>query len=140
MKSNVNYTETCDETTKLSNVKYSTHLSKENKFLHLLKIIILENISDPKFGIEDLCAILKICRTTLHLKIKAQTGLSTSHFINKVKMQKAKEIIDNKKHYISEVSYQVGITNLSYFSKVFKNEFGITAKAYKDSVWNVRGD
>jgi len=70
----------------------------------------------------------------MHIKVKALTGLSTSNYINKIRMQKAKSLLETEQTNISEISYKVGITNLTYFSTLFRNEFGMSPKEYHDNL------
>jgi AraC-like DNA-binding protein len=94
----------------------------------------LENISDEKLNLDDIADILNISRSGIYAKIKALTGLSTSNYINKIKMQKAKAIIETENKNISEIAYMVGITNLPYFSTLFRREYGISPNDYKRQI------
>ena len=59
----------------------------------------------------------------LHRKIKALTGSSTSHFIRAVRLQHAKELLQSTDLTISEIAFEVGISNLSFFSRIFTEHF-----------------
>jgi YesN/AraC family two-component response regulator len=110
----------------------SSSFPKEDQFITSVKNTALENISDPDFTIDDLCKVLKLSRAGLHNKIKALTGLSTSHYINRIKMHKAKELLEDQNINVTEVSYQIGMKSLAYFSTLFRKEFGMSPKEYKD--------
>jgi AraC-like DNA-binding protein len=56
--------------------------------------------------------------------------------IQKYRLKKASLLLKNKEGNISEIMYQVGFSNLSYFSKCFKAEYGMTPKAYQESFEN----
>lgn len=105
---------------------------KEDEFVLKFKSVIYKHMNDTDFKITDLCEALNISRSGLHNKIKALTGLSTTNFVNYIKMQKAKELLENTDMYISEISYAIGIINTNYFSKVFKKKFGMSPKQYKE--------
>ena len=62
----------------------------------------------------------------MHRKLKALTGKSTSLYLRTVRLAKAKQMIENQKGTISEISYQVGFSSPAYFSRCFKEEFGHT--------------
>lgn len=110
-----------------------TLLPTEDVFILKLRNLILDNLTEPNFGIKEICEVLKISRAQLHNKIKSLTGLSISNYINSIRVQKAKELLEITSQNVSEVAFQVGISNLSYFSKLFKKEFGVTPKDYRDS-------
>lgn len=110
----------------------STEHPKEDEFILKLRQVVLNNIDKEEFSIKDICELLKLSRTGLHGKVKALTGLSASNYINKIRMQQAKFLIESEDLNISEIAYKVGITNLSYFSRLFRKEFGMSPTAYKE--------
>jgi signal transduction histidine kinase/DNA-binding response OmpR family regulator len=109
-----------------------TQHPKEDEFILKFREVILNNIENENFKIDDVCEKLKISRSGLHGKIKALTGLSAANYINKIRTQRAKVLIETEDKNISEIAYMVGITNLPYFSTLYKKEFGESPKAYKD--------
>jgi AraC-like DNA-binding protein len=60
----------------------------------------------------------------MHRKLKALTGKSASLYLRTVRLAKAKQMIEQKKGTISEISYWVGFSSPAYFSRCFKEEFG----------------
>lgn len=98
-------------------------LDVEDEFILRLKQHILDNISDENWGIHELCQSVYVSRTQLHNKLKALTNKSASHFIRSVRLNKAREILNNSNKTVSEVAYAVGFKELSYFSKLYKLEF-----------------
>lgn len=60
----------------------------------------------------------------MYRKLKSTTDKSTAIFIRSVRLQKAKELIETTDNTISEIAYQVGFNNPSWFSRAFKEEFG----------------
>lgn len=98
----------------------------EDAFMHKLKKLLLEHIEDETYGITDLCLELAVSRTQLHRKLKAITGRPTSHVIRSIRLQKARELILQTDLNISEIAFQTGFGNHSYFSALFAEEFGET--------------
>ena len=88
-------------------------------------------MADSNFGVERLCEITKMSRSSLHRKIKALTGGSPTDFIRIVRLKKAAELITEGKYKISEICYIVGINSPSYFIRVFQKQFGITPKEFE---------
>lgn len=101
----------------------TTSLDKEfiNKVLRYINV----NISDEKLNVEHLASELFLSRSKLYRKIKALTGDTANEFIRKVKLEKAKQIIENSQLTMSEICYQVGFSSPSYFTKCFKDHFGV---------------
>jgi len=69
--------------------------------------------------------------THLYRKLKSLTHLSANEIIKRYRIKKASPLLKNKEGNISEIMYEVGFSNLSYFSKCFKTEFGVTPKKYQ---------
>ncbi|MFW6219079.1 MAG: tetratricopeptide repeat protein [Bacteroidota bacterium] len=103
-----------------------TTTSADALFLEKADKAVKQNIDNPGFSIEDLCAELAISRSGLHRKLKAITGLSTTDFIRSIRMKHAALLIKSKAGQISEIAFKVGFSDVSYFSKCFKKQFGST--------------
>ena len=71
-------------------------------------------------------------RTPLHNKIKALTGHSTSHFIKKVRIHQATRLLRTSEMNISQVAFDVGVDSLPYFTKIFKEEIGLSPSKYRE--------
>ena len=57
-------------------------------------------------------------------KIKKQTQLSASQFIREIRLQKGMELLEETEFTVSEIAYQVGFSNNSYFIKCFREYYG----------------
>jgi AraC-like DNA-binding protein len=69
--------------------------------------------------------------THLYRKLKSLTHYSPKDIIRKYRIKKASLLLKNKEGNISEIMYEVGFSNLSYFAKCFKTEFGLSPKEYQ---------
>ncbi len=97
-----------------------------DKLINEVKKIILDNLSNENFKVEDLALQINYSQRQLARILNKETGLSTVKFILEIKLSEAYKMIESKKHKtISEIQYEVGITSPSYFSEKFKNRFGI---------------
>ncbi|WP_299762288.1 two-component regulator propeller domain-containing protein [uncultured Dokdonia sp.] len=101
------------------------HTSLDDKFLKRVLYLIQENIQDPNLNVENLASQLRLSRSQLYRKIKVLTDLSANEFLRKIRLEKAKELLQSSNNYnVSEVTYKVGFSSPSYFTKCFKKEFG----------------
>lgn len=95
--------------------------------------VVEGNISDPLFGVEQMCKELGMSRTNLNRKIKAITGFPPSELIRNIRMRKAARLLLSKADSVSQISLMVGFDDHSYFSKSFKKQFGVTPSEYLQS-------
>lgn len=102
---------------------------QQDAFLTKLRQEVEQNMEDPGFGTAQLCRKVGMSRSHLHLKITALTGRSTSNFIRTLRLQKARELLENTQMNVSEVTLEVGMNDRSYFSRKFKEEFGLSPSA-----------
>ena len=89
--------------------------------------------SNPEFGPETFLKELGVSRTLLHVKLKVLTGQSTTEFIRTYRLKYAAQLL--KQHFgnVSEVAYESGFNDQSYFTKCFKAQFGVSPSDYKES-------
>jgi AraC-like DNA-binding protein len=71
-----------------------------------------------------------LSRVQLYRKITALTGMAVNEMIRKMRLQKAAQLLQQKWGPVSQVAYEVGFSNLSYFSKVFREEYGVLPSEY----------
>jgi signal transduction histidine kinase/ligand-binding sensor domain-containing protein/DNA-binding response OmpR family regulator len=98
----------------------------DQQFLDRVMIVIDQHLAEEEFSIEEFGKDVGMSRSQMHRKLKALTGKSTSLYLRTVRLAKAKQLIENQKGTISEISYQVGFASPAYFSRCFKEEFGYT--------------
>ncbi|WP_299336298.1 helix-turn-helix domain-containing protein [uncultured Psychroserpens sp.] len=99
-------------------------ISYQGKFIEQAEALILENISNEQFGVSELADLMNMSRSNLLRKIKKQTQGSASQFIREVRLQKGMKLLQETEFTISEISYQVGFSNNSYFTKCFRDYYG----------------
>lgn len=104
---------------------------KDKEWLNFVCEYIQNHIQEPEIPVESIAAELRISRSSFQRKIKALTGLSPIEFIRRIRLAKAAELLSTGKYRINEVSYMVGINKPSYFSSIFKKQFGVLPKDYK---------
>nr|WP_315203102.1 two-component regulator propeller domain-containing protein [uncultured Flavobacterium sp.] len=96
----------------------------DNDFMQKTLNYIHENISEPELSVESIASIVFLSRSQLYRKIKTLTGMSVNEFIRNVRLEKSKQLIELGNDNINEISYKVGFSTPSYFTKCFKSKFG----------------
>jgi signal transduction histidine kinase/ligand-binding sensor domain-containing protein/DNA-binding response OmpR family regulator len=96
----------------------------DNDFIQKTLSFINQNINESELSVEVLASKVFLSRSQLYRKIKTLTGVSVNEFIRNVRLEKAKQLIEMGNNNINEISYKVGFTSPSYFTKCFKTKFG----------------
>lgn len=89
-----------------------------------------ENISNPDFGIQQLCDKSNYPYQQVYRKIKSYTGQTINEFIRNIRLQRAAQLLRDPNYRISEVIDMVGFNSHSYFTKCFKELFGVSPTDY----------
>ena len=98
--------------------------SLDKQFITNILEYINQNINDPALNVENLADELLISRSKLYRKIKVLTGNTANEFIKKIRLEKAKQFLESTDYSISEISFKVGFSSPSYFTKCYKTLFG----------------
>jgi AraC-like DNA-binding protein len=98
----------------------------DDKFLTKCIQIVIKNLSNTEFVVNDFCPDLAMSRTLVYEKLKALTNQSPNEFIRVIRLKQAKELLTSKKYTIQEVSLMTGFSDTKYFSTVFKKYYGIS--------------
>ncbi|WP_298498323.1 hybrid sensor histidine kinase/response regulator transcription factor [uncultured Algibacter sp.] len=101
----------------------TTSIDKE--FIEKVLNYINDNISDPNLNVEMLAAKMNLSKSQFYRKIKALTNQTANEFLRNIRLQKAKQILEIGSATVGEVSFKVGFSSHSYFTKCFKNYYGI---------------
>ncbi len=103
----------------------------DERFLKKAIEIVEERMADEEFSVELLSREIGMSRMQLHRKLKALTDQSPSMFIRTLRLKRAAQLLQQHSGNISEVAYDVGFNNLSYFAKAFREQFGMLPKEYE---------
>ena len=109
----------------------SDYGSNEESFILRLNKVIAEHLDDPDLDQQMLCMELGMSRAALFNKMKTITGSGAKEYITKLRLEKAKSLIENSNLTIAEISEKTGFASQSYFSTAFKNYTGMTPSQYK---------
>lgn len=105
--------------------------SAEKQFLQAIIESIEQHLEESEFDLERLASEMNISKSTLYRKIKSMTGLTPLDFVRNIKMKRACMMLMARTQTIAEVAYAVGFNNPKYFTKCFKEEFGVTPTEYQ---------
>jgi AraC-like DNA-binding protein/TolB-like protein len=95
-----------------------------DEFLKRLTDIVNENITNKQFGVSMLAKEMGMSRANLHRKVNAIAKISVSQFIRQERLKRAKKLLRTSSETVSEVAYEVGFNNVSYFIKCFHEYYG----------------
>ena len=100
-------------------------------WLKKLEELVLKEIGNSQLTVTRLAADLYISERQLRRKIKAQTGLSPHRYFTLLKLEVARKHLEEQKYRtVAEIAYKVGFSNVSHFSKIYKEQYGKRPTAY----------
>lgn len=102
----------------------------DNEFLQRITQIIEDNLEMEKMDIAFIADKMCMSHSTLYRKIKGVADMSANEFIRKVKMRNGVRLLLSGKYSISEISYMIGFSSVTYFRQCFKSEFGMAPSEY----------
>ena len=103
-------------------------------FLDRLAMFVAQHMREDDFNVDRLSQLMTMGRTKFYGRVKELTGLSPNKYLMQARMKKAADLLADGELTVSEVSYQVGIQDPSYFNKCFKAQYGITPSKYTKPV------
>ena len=102
-----------------------------DSFLAKLLDIMDKQMDNNTLTVDELVEEMGMGRTVFFNKLKSLTGLSPVEFIREMRIKRAAQLLEDRKYNITEVTYMVGMNDSRYFSKCFKNTYGVTPSEYR---------
>ncbi|MFC2140689.1 response regulator, partial [Acidobacteriota bacterium] len=102
-------------------------------FMKELNAVIEKNLSDPEFNVDRLAKKLYLNRITLYRKILAISGESPTEFIRSHRLKQGAQLLERSFGSVTEVAFEVGFSNSSYFARCFKEVFHQSPSDYQVS-------
>ena len=106
-------------------------IQQEDIFMTKVRKTIEKRMKNQDFSTPELSKALGMSRSHLHLKIKALTNSSTSHYIRLIRLQRAKELLENTDDKITDIALKVGFSRPTYFSRLFSEQFGKSPRHFR---------
>lgn len=91
------------------------------------------NLSNADISVETMSEAMGMSRVHLYKRLLSVTGMTPSEFIRRIRLLRAEQLLRKSQLTVSEVSYQVGFNNPRYFSKYFKEMYGVMPSQYSGS-------
>ena len=92
--------------------------------------VLEDNYSNPEFGAPQMQSELAMSKTQLNRKLKALTQESPRDLLRNFRLKRAAQLLVQKSDTVTQIAYQVGFTNLSYFAKCFRERYGVSPSEY----------
>lgn len=118
-------------TSPLPDAQEKTLNSADDTFLYKMNKLIVEHMSNEELNISFLCQEMGISRASLYNRVKQLTDMGSNEYINKLRMEKAAELLKQTDLSITVIAEQTGFSTSRYFSTAFKKYMGITPTQYK---------
>lgn len=100
--------------------------SMDAAFLQRVRQAVEASMDDEGFSVVELGAQLGLSRSQLHRKLSALTGLAPNEVIRNMRLERARQLLEKKALTVSEAAYACGFSSPAYFSKCFKDYFGMS--------------
>ena len=107
--------------------------SEDEKMVKKATLLVEKNIANADFSVEMLSYELGMSRVNLYKKLLSITGSTPSEFIRTIRLQRAEQLLRQSGMTVAEIAYKVGFNNPRYFSKYFKDQYGMMPSQYKEA-------
>ena len=104
---------------------------QDSLFVKRLDSIVYSRLGEQDFSVDKVAGLLHLGRTIFYKKVRGTTGYTPNEYIRVIRLRKAAELLKEGEKNVSEVAYAVGFDNPYYFSKCFKEQFGMPPSQYR---------
>ncbi len=94
-------------------------------FITRFKEVVESQLENSELSVEDLAADMNLSRVQLYRKVKSVTGSTPVELLRTARLNRAYRLLMTTDKSVSEIAYQVGFTAPSYFTKCFKESYGM---------------
>lgn len=106
--------------------------SLDEKLIEKAIKYVEDNMSRSELSVEELSRELGMSRVHLYKKLLQITGKTPIEFIRVIRLKRAAQLLRESQLHVSEVAFEVGFNNPKYFSRYFKDEFGVLPSVYQE--------
>lgn len=108
----------------------SVSSASDDELLQSIISVLESRYAEPTLQIDDLAKVLAVSQSQLYRKTVALTGHSPNDLLRLYRLEKARQLLQKGVRHIAEVAFGNGFNSPSYFTKCFKEKFGITPQEY----------
>lgn len=123
--------EKCRRVAEISNPDFTdseTPMCTDEDLLRKVTASIERNMAKEGFNVENLATDIGVSQKQLYRKLKQLTGMTPVNYMRRMRLKKAYALLSQPGFTVTEVLFMIGISNASYFTKCFTEEYGLTPR------------
>ncbi|WP_157637981.1 two-component regulator propeller domain-containing protein [Flexithrix dorotheae] len=105
----------------------------DERFLNKAMEVVEANLNNSDFNADSFASEMCMSRVHLYRKLKALTNQSVSDFVKTARLKLAAKLVGENKLTIKEAAFTVGFKDPKYFSKCFRQQFGVNPSDYQET-------
>lgn len=105
----------------------------DDMFMRSLVAYIEENMDNGELSVDEIQDALKVSRWHLLSKVKSLVGMTPNEFVRETRLSHAAKLIESGEYTMTQITYMIGMTDSRYFSRCFKQKYGVTPTEYKEN-------
>lgn len=109
----------------------TSQIAVADAFLSRVNSIIQNRLDDEQFDMVSLSRDMLLSRSQLYRRLKPLIKQSPAQYIKFVRLQKAKELLEQTDSPVGEIAFRTGFVNQSHFTRSFQKEFGVNPSAFR---------
>ena len=102
----------------------------DEKFIKKATSFVEKNISNTDLSVELFSREMGMSRGHLYNKILALTGKTPTEFIRIMRLKRGAQLLGKSQLNVGEVAFKVGFNDPKYFSRYFREEYGVSPSEY----------
>ena len=118
------------EATEVESLEENVLSPQDNAFMTELYQLMENELSNSELDVARMTEMLHISRTKFYYKVKGLTGENPSVFFRMYRLNRAAQLLKERKYNVSEIADMTGFSTLSHFSVSFKKQFGVSPSEY----------
>lgn len=113
----------------------NVNISKaDSKFIESLHAYMRSHLDDSTLRVDTLCTEFSLGHTQFYRKTKSLTGMGPNELLRILRLQRSIDLLDKTDLSVADITYAVGFTSPSYFTKCFREQYGVTPSEYRESI------
>lgn len=116
----------------MENVVRADFADADRLFFDRLRDIVLGHLDEDDFSLDALAGEVGMSRSTFHRKLKGLAGMTPNEFVMAIRLDKARDLLQERRYKVGEVCYMVGFKSQSHFVRSFEKRFGSSPKKYME--------